>query len=147
MVFDKNKDTKSWIPSASAGPGRRSRRGNSRRKRSCRPKYRVMVMHALKALTTSKGKGCSYNAIAKYIEERYHIRNDFVLKHVINWLCRKRVLRKKGTRVVLTGKPFRKNSASSARRNGKRRRSSRQKKRSGRRRVSKRSSKAKRRRR
>lgn len=101
MELNTDDDAEDSVPLVSA----RAKKGKSKRKKGKRkgkPKYRDMVIRAVKSL--KEPKGCTYNAIARYIEERYHVRNDFVLKHVINWLSQKKVLQKKGARVKLTGK-------------------------------------------
>ncbi|CAK8688418.1 unnamed protein product [Clavelina lepadiformis] len=87
------------MPQMSMGRSRGARKSGKKKRK---PKYRDMVIRAVKSL--KEPKGSSYNSIARYIEERYKVRNDFVLKHVINWLCQKRVLSKKGVKVKLTGK-------------------------------------------
>nr|XP_039248771.1 histone H1-like [Styela clava] len=85
-----------------SGARKAKKRAAKKRKRRNTPKYRDMIVKAIKAL--KEPKGCTPQAIAKYIEHRYKKRNDFVIKHVINWLVQKRVLSKYKGRVKITGK-------------------------------------------
>ena len=81
----------------------KSKQRRKKKKKRCkkRPKYRDMIVTAIQ----DKGKAC-YNRIIKFLEHRYGVRNDFVVKKTLSWLKAKDVIKNRGGCFYLTGKPL-----------------------------------------
>jgi len=106
-------DPEPQVPALSAGYSRNSRKNKKKKKkkpakRIIRPiqggrtrklKYRDMVLNAIKA--TGEIKGSNFNKIASFVERKYRMKNDFIVKHTLKWLCEKKILLKSGGKYKL----------------------------------------------
>lgn len=124
------------VPSSGAKRrGAKKARSAPRRRRKPRPKYREMFLYAIKKLKDPKGS--TIQAIVKCIEARWGVRNDYVTRHVSQWLVTKRVVSKRKNRFKITGRKLKLKSVVGKKKKakaGKVRRSKRMKKRRTRRR-------------
>ena len=62
-------------------------------------KYRDMVINAIKA--AGEMKGTDFNKICRYVEKKYKMKNDFIVRHTLKWLCDKKLLSKRSGRYKL----------------------------------------------
>merc|ERR1712142_312683 len=72
------------------------------KKKKPEPKYQVMIIKAIRFL--KEPNGAPITAIIRYIEQKFSVRNDYMVKHVINWLCKEEKLERLGTRVKIAKK-------------------------------------------
>ena len=85
------------VPAVSAGTRSSKRNKKSGKSRStAKPKYRDMILNAIRA--NGDAKGTNFQSIASYLEKKYKMKNDFIVKHTLKWLVNKKYLSGKGGR-------------------------------------------------
>ena len=132
-------DQESQVPAMSAGrvrkhgSGKKSKRGGKRLLggRGKKPKFRDMILNAIKSYGESKGS--NFGKICRFIEKKYKMRNDFVVKHTLKWLLNKKVLMNNGGRYKIIS-PLAPSAGRKRRRTGRRRGKSRRRRKGGKRR-------------
>ena len=101
MEFEE--DPEPQVPALSAGISRKKSRRRQKKKskrRANRPpsasyggrklKYREMVINAIRS--GGESRGTNFNKICRYVDKKYRMKNDFIVKHTLKWLCDKKIL-------------------------------------------------------